>query len=163
MAAIKEFAVLLGELSLDRLIPRPARTSTEDQARCSPIALNPTKDKPPPKRLPAGDTSKKTSREDSAPPSNERKGRWATPFHDQSTLVPTDVLLPKGVMDEFVLRMNRGVTHSLLDCPGSYTVQVARFTGDGRSRTNGQIRTRFEQGKQKHPESKLDEGRRVGP
>ena len=25
--------------------------------------------------------------------------------------------------------MNKNVTHSLLDCPGKYTVQVAHFTG----------------------------------
>jgi len=30
-------------------------------------------------------------------------------------------------LDPFVVKMNRGVKHSLLDCPGKFTVQVAHF------------------------------------
>ena len=36
---------------------------------------------------------------------------------------------PKGV-DSLVLRMNKDVPHSLLDCPGKYTVRVATFRGN---------------------------------
>ncbi len=48
--------------------------------------------------------------------------------------VTTNPLLPKGYfvtngVDDLVLRMNKGVKHGLLDCPGKYTVQVAHFTG----------------------------------
>ncbi len=32
-------------------------------------------------------------------------------------------------LDPFVVKMNRGVKHSLLDCPGKFTVQVAHFSG----------------------------------
>lgn len=34
-------------------------------------------------------------------------------------------------VDEFVQEMNTGVEHSLLDCPGRYSVRVALFTGAG--------------------------------
>lgn len=34
-------------------------------------------------------------------------------------------------VDDFVLRMNADVTHSLLDCPARYTVRIATFTGSG--------------------------------
>jgi hypothetical protein len=33
-------------------------------------------------------------------------------------------------VDELVLKINRDVEHSLLDCPRKYTVQVAHFTGE---------------------------------
>ena len=36
--------------------------------------------------------------------------------------------MPKGV-DTFVAKMNEGVEHSLLDCPGRQTIQVATFRG----------------------------------
>jgi hypothetical protein len=34
-------------------------------------------------------------------------------------------------VDDFVLRMNADVPHSLLDCPARYSVRVATFTGSG--------------------------------
>ncbi len=43
-------------------------------------------------------------------------------------LVPNEYFVPKGI-DRFVEKMNEQVPHSLLDCPGKYTVQVATFTG----------------------------------
>jgi hypothetical protein len=50
-------------------------------------------------------------------------------FLTTNPLLPPDYYAPKGVVDELVLKMNKNVEHSLLDCPGKYTVQVARFTG----------------------------------
>ena len=43
-------------------------------------------------------------------------------------------LIPKeqfelGGLDKFVLSMNDGVQHSLLDCPGKYSVKIATFRG----------------------------------
>jgi hypothetical protein len=47
-------------------------------------------------------------------------------------LVPNPLLkgqlVPKG-LDPLVVKMNKGLKYSLLDCPGKYTVQVAHFTG----------------------------------
>jgi hypothetical protein len=43
-------------------------------------------------------------------------------------LLPPDYFVPKG-LDKLVVDMNKGVAHSLLDCPGKYSVKVATFTG----------------------------------
>ncbi len=45
-------------------------------------------------------------------------------------LLPDDYFARQEV-DEFELAMNADVEHSLLDCPGRYTVRVATFTGSG--------------------------------
>ena len=45
-------------------------------------------------------------------------------------LLPDDFFSRQQV-DQFVQEMNADVTHSLLDCPGRYTVRVATFTGAG--------------------------------
>jgi hypothetical protein len=45
-------------------------------------------------------------------------------------LLPADYFARQEV-DDFVLAMNADVAHSLLDCPGRYTVRVATFTGAG--------------------------------
>jgi len=45
-------------------------------------------------------------------------------------LLPADYFSRQQI-DEFVMQMNADVTHSLLDCPGRYTVRVATFTGAG--------------------------------
>lgn len=44
-------------------------------------------------------------------------------------LLPAEYFAPKGV-DQFVVDMNRDVEHSLLDCPGKYSVRVATFRGN---------------------------------
>jgi hypothetical protein len=45
-------------------------------------------------------------------------------------LLPDDYFARQEV-DDFVLAMNAEVDHTLLDCPGRYTVRVATFTGAG--------------------------------
>jgi hypothetical protein len=45
-------------------------------------------------------------------------------------LLPDDYFARQEV-DDFVLAMNADVDHSLLDCPGRYTVRVATFSGSG--------------------------------
>ena len=51
-------------------------------------------------------------------------------FVTPNPLLPDDYF-SRQQNDEFVLRMNEDVTHSLLDCPGRYSVRVASFTGSG--------------------------------
>jgi hypothetical protein len=43
-------------------------------------------------------------------------------------LVPDEYFAPKG-LDQFVIDMNKPVKHSLLECPGRYTVKIATFSG----------------------------------
>jgi hypothetical protein len=49
-------------------------------------------------------------------------------FLARNPLLPDEYFVPKGV-DKLVVEMNQGVKHSLLDCPGRYTVRVATFRG----------------------------------
>jgi hypothetical protein len=57
-----------------------------------------------------------------------KRGPMAQAFFTRNPLLPREYFVPKGV-DPFVAKMNEGVEHSLLDCPGRYTVQVATFRG----------------------------------
>jgi hypothetical protein len=49
-------------------------------------------------------------------------------FLTRNPVLPAEYFAPKGV-DPFVAKMNTGVEHSLLDCPGKYTVRIATFRG----------------------------------
>jgi hypothetical protein len=55
-------------------------------------------------------------------------GPMGQAFLVRNPLLPREFFVPRGV-DSFVARMNDGVEHSLLDCRGVYTVQVATFRG----------------------------------
>ena len=56
------------------------------------------------------------------------RGPMGNAFVVTNPILPQEYFVPKGV-DKLVLEMNSGVPHSLLDCPGPYTVKVATFTG----------------------------------
>jgi hypothetical protein len=56
------------------------------------------------------------------------KGPMSNAFVVPNPILPPEYFVPKGV-DKLVLEMNSGVPHSLLECPGMYTVKVATFTG----------------------------------
>jgi hypothetical protein len=58
------------------------------------------------------------------------KGPMHLAFVIPNPLLPEDYFSRQEV-DAFVVEMNADVTHSLLDCPGRYTVRVATFTGAG--------------------------------
>ncbi len=61
---------------------------------------------------------------------NAAKGPMHLAFVIPNPLLPEDFFTRQEV-DKFVIEMNADVTHSLLDCPGRYTVRVATFTGAG--------------------------------
>ncbi len=56
------------------------------------------------------------------------RGPMARAFMIRNPLLPREFFVPRGI-DKFVEKMNDGVEHSLLDCPGKYTVKVATFSG----------------------------------
>lgn len=56
------------------------------------------------------------------------RGTMASAFVTTNPLLPRDFYVPSG-LDKEIVEMNRGVKHSLLDCPGRYSVKVATFTG----------------------------------
>jgi len=59
-----------------------------------------------------------------------RKPPMAAAMLIPNPLLPADFFARQEV-DDFVQEMNAEVEHSLLDCPGRYTVRVAEFTGAG--------------------------------
>jgi hypothetical protein len=68
-----------------------------------------------------------------------KRGPMAQAFFTRNPLLPREYFVPKGV-DPFVAKMNEGVEHSLLDCPGVYTVKVATFRGKTILQTSAQDR-----------------------
>ena len=77
-------------------------------------------------------------------------GAAKPPLHT-ALLIPNPLLpadyFSRQQIDEFVMEMNADVTHSLLDCPGRYTVRVASFTGAGTFNTgSGQVEPEAEDG-----------------
>ncbi len=58
-----------------------------------------------------------------------RKGPMGTAFAVRNPIIPREYFAPKGI-DQLVLDMNKGVEHSLLDCPAKYSVRVASFRGN---------------------------------
>ena len=60
----------------------------------------------------------------------KKRGPMGHAFVTTNPLLPADYYAPRKGIDELVLRMNKGVAHSLLDCPGKYTVQIAHFMGN---------------------------------
>lgn len=57
-----------------------------------------------------------------------KKGPMGHAIVATNPLLPPEYFNSKGV-DRLVLEMNKEVEHSLLDCPGKYTVKVGTFTG----------------------------------
>jgi hypothetical protein len=58
----------------------------------------------------------------------KNKGPMGTAFVVTNPLLPPEYFNGPG-LDKLVLEMNQDVPHSLLECPGKYSVRVARFTG----------------------------------
>ncbi len=57
------------------------------------------------------------------------KGPLGQAFVTRNPLLPDEFFAPRGV-DKFVESMNAGVPHSLLKCPGKFSVRVATFRGN---------------------------------
>jgi len=58
----------------------------------------------------------------------KKKGPMGNAFVATNPLLPPEYFNSAG-LDKLVLEMNKEVPHSLLDCPGKFTVKVATFTG----------------------------------
>lgn len=57
-----------------------------------------------------------------------KRGPMSGAFFTHNPMLPKEYFVPRGV-DSFVAKMNEGVEHSLLDCPGRQTIKVATFRG----------------------------------
>jgi hypothetical protein len=71
---------------------------------------------------------KETFRSISSTKEDRPKGPMSHAFVGTNPLLPKEYFVSSGV-DRIVLEMNDGVPHSLLDCPGKYTVKIATFNG----------------------------------
>ncbi len=61
-------------------------------------------------------------------PEKHNTGPMRRAFIARNPKLPKEFFVGSG-LDSFVINMNKGVKHSLLDCPGKYTVRVATFRG----------------------------------
>lgn len=61
-------------------------------------------------------------------PEKKNKGPMGSAFVTRNPLLPEELFVAKGI-DPFVVEMNRDLPHSLLNCPGKYSVRVASFRG----------------------------------
>lgn len=64
----------------------------------------------------------------SANPTERSKGPMGSAFVTRNPLLPEELFVAKGI-DPFVVDMNKDLPHSLLKCPGKYTVRIASFRG----------------------------------
>jgi hypothetical protein len=61
---------------------------------------------------------------------NKREmGPMLKAFITTNPVLPKEAIVPEG-LDPLVVEMNKPVKHSLLDCPGKYSVMVAKFSGN---------------------------------
>lgn len=61
-------------------------------------------------------------------PDKRKKGPMGAAFVTRNPLLPDEYFVAKG-LDPFVVEMNKDLPHSLLNCPGKYSVKVASFRG----------------------------------
>ncbi len=60
----------------------------------------------------------------------KKLGPMSHAFVTTNPTLPANFFVPKNGVDDEILALNRGVPHSLLECPGKFTVRVATFKGE---------------------------------
>jgi len=121
---IDEVAVLVGDYSA---VDDPEAQETLRKLKfCQPDCLAPKEGRETSRSL-AGFRWLQTAVLASDNP-KKKKGPMGHAFVTTNPMLPPDFYVPKG-LDPLVIKANEGVEHSLLDCPGKYTVQVAHFAG----------------------------------
>lgn len=126
---IEEVAVLVGDFSsVDD--DRARKTLERIKYRCEPECLKPSaerlKDHP---LVGFRGVWRTITTEKGVKTQKKKAGPMVNALLTTNPLLPDEYYAPKG-LDKFVIDMNRPVKHSLLDCPGRYTVKVATFSGN---------------------------------
>ena len=126
---IKEIAVVVG--NFPAIDDPDARRALQKLKAADPECLHANQEESPSRSLAAW-RSLQASVKDLPQYIESRKqtGPLAHAFITRNPLLPEDYFVPKGGVDELVLKINKNVEHSLLNCPGKYTLQVAHFTGE---------------------------------
>jgi hypothetical protein len=120
-AQFDEIAVMVGDY---QAVDDPAAQRTLQKLKSTqPDCLKPSSEKPTHQNLAAYRLWAKYVSAD-----KETLGPMNKAFITTNPMLPKEYFVPKGV-DKLIQQMNAGVEHSLLDCPGKYTVLVAHFTG----------------------------------
>jgi hypothetical protein len=123
-ARIEEIAVLVGDYP--QVDDPQAEKDLSAIKHARPDALNPTRDGQTRQQLRGWrEMYQRLAREGKE---KKRYGPMCRAFVTTNPLLPPQFFASKGV-DRLIEEMNKNVTHSLLDCPGKYTVQVAMFKG----------------------------------
>ena len=128
-AEIDEVAVLVGNYqSID---DADAQETLKKLKSAQPDCLKVEDGKPTSRSLASLRTIQQDIQRQLFPSDSDKKirGPMGHAFITTNPMLPPDYYAPKNGIDELVLRMNKDVAHSLLDCPGKYTVQVAHFMG----------------------------------
>jgi len=123
-----EIAVLVGDFPT---VDDPeAQKVLKKVKRAQPKALNVEPGKATNQSLAGFRTLQRHVQEALLPKDSEelKRGPMSNAFVVTNPILPNEYFVPKGI-DNFVVEMNKGVPHSLLDCPERYTVKVATFTG----------------------------------
>jgi hypothetical protein len=116
-------AVLVGDF---RSVNDPVLEKTLEKLKyLKPDCLDITKNKDSNQSFAA---VKDLCRKISTDPDRKKRGPMASAFASRNPLLPDDFFTAKGV-DDFVLKLNKGVQYSLLDNPRKFTVRVATFRG----------------------------------
>jgi hypothetical protein len=118
-----EIAVLIGHFSSieDSRIDK----TLEQLKYARPESLNPDKQGASSQRL-AG--WRMLFNRMSSNPAERSKGPMSAAFVTRNPLLPAELFVAKGI-DPFVVEMNKDLPHSLLKCPGRYTVRIASLRG----------------------------------
>ncbi len=127
---IKETAVMVGNFSA--IDDADAQRTLAKLKAADPDCLNPKQAKDETRSL-AWWRKIQAEAEALAPKEIEGRklnGPLARAFITRNPLLPDEYFVPKTGLDELVVKMNKNVKFSLLDCPGKYSVQVAHFTGE---------------------------------
>ena len=123
---VREIAVLVGDyLSVDD--PRAVKTLRKIKYS-TPDCLALEKDKKNHQSLGALRDIQKKIWQAAGSDDKKDKGPMGHAFITPNPLLSKDEYVPKG-LEPFIVKLNKGLENSLLDCPGSYTVQVATFNG----------------------------------
>ena len=119
-----EIAVLVGNFGS---IEDPQMDKTLDTLKhAQPESLDPTKQGTRRSGWPACERS--TTWSATNPTEQAARGRWARRLSPAIRCCRKSMFVAKG-LDPFVVDMNKDLPHSLLKCPGQYTVRVASFRG----------------------------------
>ena len=126
---MEEVAVLVGDFpSVDD--DRARKTLERIKYRCEPECLKPSSKRVEDHPLVGFRGVWRTISTDKGIKTQKKKaGPMVNAILTTNPLLPDEYYAPKG-LDKFVIEMNRPVKHSLLDCPGRYSVKVATFSGN---------------------------------